>query len=1218
MKHRKVFFFLLCLINVSATAQLTNKGKDFWIAYTSHLDGLNSTMGVYITSTVSTSGTIQVGKLAPKKITIKANEVCRVFIGTLNIPGMDFLNNSVYLSLTDGIHQSAGIHITTDEPVSVFSQILRNEKNGATMVLPVTALGSEYIVPGHNSTAEEGLIKYGEYSAISVVATSPNTIIEIVPAFESRNLKPAGKAFQVLLPNAGDVYMLDSKRKDDISGTVIRSVSSGIGNCKPIAVFSSSTWSSFNCQDTTGSPPGDNLYQQIFPIHTWGRKFIGAPFGKAFTTYRIFFNDPRTTIQVQQIDGTIITLVKPVASLSNMTSYTSNQPILITSSRPVMVAQYMESGNCANSCVVQKGTDCYGDADMVLLNPVEQFIKDIQFFSAEKTYTPAAGSAITDHFVNIMIDKKFSHTVKIDNAPPKGNFKDIQGTEYVYLQEDLTTSSLANPVHRITADTGFSAIVYGVGVGESYAYNGGTGLENISYISTISNSYASIDSAVTCINTPVQLSIQLDFKPTRLTWDYSSAQYIQPNATVGPVINPVADSFHVINGTVFYYYSSGTTHTFSQAGIDTITVRAYADNVGGCGPIERFIRIPINVLPKPKASFVWNQTHCASDSVQFRALGEGNKFLWNIGTGTLFDKRDSTLNVLFKQPGEHFVSMQSVTKIGCISDPLTLKVVIPEAPKAAFITSALHCVDTDIIFTDISSTPDGQLVRWEWNFDDGRNIVTKNTNAPETIRYASSGVKQVSLTVINNYGCRSLPFALAPDFVIHPLPEPGFILPEVCLNDAAAQFIDTSKVPGSSITGATYKWDFNVGTPPVIPAPDRLTATEKNPIVKYNRAAHYNVSLEVRSKEGCTANKTTVFTVNGAVPKADFDIQSPQNLCSNKDIILINRSTVDFGDVTRIEITWDILNNPNDVEVDEDPRPDKIYTHRYPQTINGTATYTIRMKAYSGGNSCVHEKTTIINVYSAPESLFDVNPANACYNDPVLFFDRSKSPTTSPLTGWYWDLGKNDIRTNQNPVKRFQDSGRQIIRLAVTNDKGCVSDTAYREIEIFPNPLLEMGKKSVTVMENTGTILSPLWVYGKNLQFSWTPVSYLGSISTITTVSTPLDDITYKLTVKGVGDCKASDTIQVILLKTPVIPNIFSPNGDGIHDLWDIKYLDRYPSATIDVFNRYGQAVYRSSGYSKAWDGKMNGKVLPIGTYYYIVNPKNGRPLMSGAITIIK
>ena len=90
------------------------------------------------------------------------------------------------------------------------------------------------------------------------------------------------------------------------------------------------------------------------------------------------------------------------------------------------------------------------------------------------------------------------------------------------------------------------------------------------------------------------------------------------------------------------------------------------------------------------------------------------------------------------------------------------------------------------------------------------------------------------------------------------------------------------------------------------------------------------------------------------------------------------------------------------------------------------------------------------------------------------------------------------------------------------------------------------------------------------------------------------------------------------ILKEPKVPNVFSPNGDGINDQWVIQFLDSYPGCTVEIFNRYGQKVYQSTGYSKPWDGMINGNPLPIGTYYWIINPKNGRKQMNGSVTILR
>jgi len=94
--------------------------------------------------------------------------------------------------------------------------------------------------------------------------------------------------------------------------------------------------------------------------------------------------------------------------------------------------------------------------------------------------------------------------------------------------------------------------------------------------------------------------------------------------------------------------------------------------------------------------------------------------------------------------------------------------------------------------------------------------------------------------------------------------------------------------------------------------------------------------------------------------------------------------------------------------------------------------------------------------------------------------------------------------------------------------------------------------------------------------------------------------------------------VFVKLLKTPTIPNVFTPNGDGVNDTWVIEYLESYVGATVEIFNRYGSLVFRSVGYTKSWDGTYGGKQMPAGTYYYVINPKNGRKQISGFVDIVR
>jgi gliding motility-associated-like protein len=116
-----------------------------------------------------------------------------------------------------------------------------------------------------------------------------------------------------------------------------------------------------------------------------------------------------------------------------------------------------------------------------------------------------------------------------------------------------------------------------------------------------------------------------------------------------------------------------------------------------------------------------------------------------------------------------------------------------------------------------------------------------------------------------------------------------------------------------------------------------------------------------------------------------------------------------------------------------------------------------------------------------------------------------------------------------------------------------------------------------------------------------------------------VDDAGFWLTVTGkTGGCVAADNITVKVLKPVIIPNIFTPNGDGVNDTWNITNLSMYPACTVAVFNRYGQQVYRSVGYTVPWNGYSAGGLLPAGTYYYIIHLKNGEAARSGAVTILK
>ena len=90
-----------------------------------------------------------------------------------------------------------------------------------------------------------------------------------------------------------------------------------------------------------------------------------------------------------------------------------------------------------------------------------------------------------------------------------------------------------------------------------------------------------------------------------------------------------------------------------------------------------------------------------------------------------------------------------------------------------------------------------------------------------------------------------------------------------------------------------------------------------------------------------------------------------------------------------------------------------------------------------------------------------------------------------------------------------------------------------------------------------------------------------------------------------------------------IIFNEFSPNGDGTNDLFVIEGIERYPNNTIEIFNRWGNTVFKKVRYDNSWDGTSNGRVnisvdskLPIGTYYYVLDLGDSKAPKTGWVYI--
>ena len=615
---------------------------------------------------------------------------------------------------------------------------------------------------------------------------------------------------------------------------------------------------------------------------------------------------------------------------------------------------------------------------------------------------------------------------------------------------------------------------------------------------------------------------------------------------------------------------------------------------------------PFNTIyPQPKASFTATPEVCLGNATTFTDQSNGNgsaiaSWRWEFGDG----RTDTTRNPahIYAVATGYVVNLYVFSDKGCRSDTASNPTLVNPLPTADFTFTGRTCETQAINFVDVSSANAGTLVKWNWAFGDGDLSALQN---PAHI-YSIANTYNVSLDVESSKGCKST--VVQKPINVHFLPVPNFGTPEVCLTDPFAQFTDSSTIGDNSAALFTYAWNFG---DPYSSGANPNTSTLKNPQHRYIKDSVYTVRLVVTSKDGCTRDTVKQFTVNGAVPQAGFQVLNSNALCSNQEVVVTENSTVDFGSIVKVEIYWDYLNDPTRKTVDDNPTPGKLYRFKYDDFGSPvTKTYQIRYVSYSGIN-CVSQITRNITILASPQIQFDAMNG-VC--EEVTPFQVTAAREISGLAGSGVFSG---VGVNANGVftPAVAKTGTHLLRYTYSATNGCV---AFKEqnITVLPTPLLELGPDRV-VLEGGFITLVPK-ASGNNLSYVWTPATGLDNANTGSPKASPLNDLTYLLTVTSSDGCIASDQVFVKVLKQVKVPNAFSPNNDGINDKWEIQYLESYPGCTIDVFNRYGQVVFSSVGYEKPWDGTFKGNPLPVGTYYWVINPKNGREAIKGSVTIIR
>lgn len=297
-------------------------------------------------------------------------------------------------------------------------------------------------------------------------------------------------------------------------------------------------------------------------------------------------------------------------------------------------------------------------------------------------------------------------------------------------------------------------------------------------------------------------------------------------------------------------------------------------------------------------------------------------------------------------------------------------------------------------------------------------------------------------------------------------------------------------------------------------------------------------------------------------------------------------------------------------------------------TYTSPGTYSVTLIVNNSFN-CYDTLTQPYTVYPLANIKFGYTRSCTGSAQNICFTDSSTilPPSTIPATNHYWDFGGVGFSVTKDTCFIFPTDGKYSVTHQIISSNGCLS-SVVQTINITPRPdarfrFLFLGQQTAVLSQDVQFIdsskyaVSYFWDFGNGATSTQTnPVSSYNSNGTYTILQVVTDQFgctdTYTLEV-GIKFIK-NDISELI-------PNIITPNADGKNDYWRLDFINVYfPKAEIEIFNRWGESIFRSTGYSNAWDGTYRGDPLPVGAYYYTIDLKDpDKPgVLKGNITLLK
>lgn len=629
-------------------------------------------------------------------------------------------------------------------------------------------------------------------------------------------------------------------------------------------------------------------------------------------------------------------------------------------------------------------------------------------------------------------------------------------------------------------------------------------------------------------------------------------------------------------------------HIYATHGVQPVELTV--TDTRGC---DQSLAQTVNVIALPEPDFqVANEClHDTSSFIDLSTVPSGNVVGWEWDFG---DQQTSTTQNpahLYGQPGLYQVKLIAENSLGC-KDSIAKNMRVYPLPVAAFVSDSV-CESDNAFLADQSTSAFGSINQWRWAFGDGTSVV--NTKNASHI-YAGPGKYTATHIAITEFGCSD---TVEGDVRIYPVPKAAFTWgSSVCLGDTM-QFLDQSTVAQTTPGGdevVDWLWYFE----------GMDTIAEQNPSYA-PQTGGFAVTLRVESNYGCS-DVATGHPVVFPLPEAKFAAGLG---CEDSPVRFTDQTTVAVGQVDR----W--LWKFGDGDMMDLQNPQKVYT--------APGAYAVTLTTWSN-QDCMDSVETSIIINEMPVAGFEVIADSGC--SPLEVEVQNNSEIGKGDLSYRWHLDGKWVSEEKSPTFILENDSLHGVphglRLTALSDFGCWHQSGVAEVMVYPAPVA-----GFTSVPGSVDMFEPRVEFRNNSQYAYAWQWDFGD-GTASTDFSPVHEFRhsgdFKVVLTAVNEYQCTDTAMKLFNVEPIttiyIPAGFTPNGDGINDVFYVRGFNEGKDFNLRIWDRWGNLAYDRNGMDNGWDGILpDGAKAPSGTYAYEIRYRTSegrKEKRQGQVTVVR